>query len=198
MHKIFLFTFLLQTQYIYIFIHMQSNENISLVAIDPMLLPETKTMSYHLNSLHSPFCPVEFLRWCWGCYLSFDSEDINFHSLESYSKALHECKWFVNSKDETISDSDKFRRLITPQIDLPPNINGENAPVIIVTTSKADPLRDDGIDLLQTLKKKGGSGGAKSTNILHFDKRGSHVISLLFDKKGKERFFKAWNNAIWG
>ena len=84
--------------------------------MDPMLLPGTKTNSYHMYSKSALICPVEFLRWCWGAYLELRIDDdddgcknddkkkeslkneIDFHSLESYSTALDRCKWLKHKK----------------------------------------------------------------------------------------------------
>lgn len=196
----------------------------SIVCIDPFLIPQTNTNSYYMNSKCSPCCPVEFLRWCWGAYLglhsscssSFSNDDaddgntgdenhkIDFHSTESYLQALKNCTWIQNDS--------KFARLITPQLDLPQNITttGKNNidnnsslstsfPTIIVTTSQGDPLYDDGIDLVSKLKgmNKGGQFINDATNVLHFEGKGSHTLSLLLNSDLKNRFIEAWNNAIW-
>jgi hypothetical protein len=167
-------------------------------------------------------CPVEFLRWSWAAYLGLrcshdsskngssskcsNSGKIDFYSLEDYSKALNNSKWFLKNKEgeETTNDisSSNFNRLISPQVDLPVNLNSEDAPTIIVKTSKADPLRDDGIDFVQKLKQimngeEEGSTLPTTSNILHFEARGSHVVSILFDKEAREKLNKAWYDAFW-
>ena len=173
--------------------------------MDPMLLPETTTRSYHMNSKSSAMCPVGLMRWCWGSYLGLTppNKGINCCSLESYTQALKTCKWFK----ETI-EMKNFKRLIIPQFDLPRDLNRDNAPIVIVTTSKADPLRDDGLDLVQKIKsmhatttttttKGGGEGGSRKKKIYHFEGRGSHAFSLMFDTKERDRFLKCWHDAIW-
>ena len=177
-----------------------------------------------MNSKCSPCCPVEFLRWCWGAYLGLKSSSsstcsdadtdcgntgdenhqIDFHSKESYLQALKKCTW--------IQKDSKFARLITPQLDLPPNIttagtndvdtnssSSTSFPTIIVTTSKGDPLYDDGIELLSKLKglNNGGQSFNDAINVLHFEGNGSHTLSLLLNSDLKNRFIEAWNNAIW-
>ena len=64
-------------------------------------------------------------------------------------------------------------------------------PTIIVTTSKSDALRDDGVDLVNELKKGGGE------NIFHFEGKGSHVLSLSFDREVLHKFRKTWHDVIW-
>lgn len=149
-----------------------------------------------MNSI-SPFLPVESLRWLWGAYLKFDcrkyrkayNEEIDFNSFESYSTALSECKWM---RDECISKN--MRRLITPQIDLPTELCEENSPTLIITTSTADPLQDDGIDLLEKIKVM--NGGHLPSTVRHFDVKGSHAISLFFDQKVRKEFLRSWHCAI--
>ncbi len=171
---------------------------ISVAVNDPYLLPKTDTESYHMNKI-SPMCPVECLRWCWGAYLQFDcqqyrethNQEINFESLDSYSLALSQCKWMMGQDDT----SQKMRRLITPQLDLPSGIcRGDGAPTLIITTSRADPLLDDGIDLLQKLKDI--NGGELSSNVTHIMTKGSHASILLFDHKMRNEFLKLLHAAI--
>ena len=186
-----------------------------------MLLPAANSNSYYMNSKCAPCCPVDFLRWCWGTYLeleppststnddiddnyvvvSHEKEMIDFHSLENYTKALNGCKW-------TRKDS-KFNRLISPKVDLPPSLKDnndeprnidsnsgisphDNTPIIIIRTSKADALHDDGIDLVSTLVNH-----SYSQNLYHFDNTGSHIVSSIFDKEEEYQFLNAWSEAIW-
>jgi len=167
----------------------------SIISVDPMLLPQANTNSYHMNSRHSPFCPVEFLRWSWAAYLEFNPDEIEklfTLSPHSYEKALMSCKLFQHKEEG--SDENKqnlsLLRLITPQINLPPNLCDEKSLTVIVTTSKGDPLHDDGCDLVQKLINS-------SANVHHFDVKGSHVVSELFDKKNSEMVHKCWNDSIW-
>lgn len=169
----------------------------SIVGNDPMLLPQANTQSYYENSKCSPMCPVEFLYWCWGAYLEFDceryrkihSQDIDFKSFDSYNIALSQCKWMGTKCPANMN------RLISPQVDLPPNLFSTNAPAIIITSSTADPLRDDARDLVQKLQEK--NGGKMPANVSHFELTGSHAISLMFDNKNTERFLKKWHGVMW-
>ena len=159
-----------------------------------------------MNSKSSYHAPVEYLRWCWGAYLGLSLDDndknitdIDFHSLKSYTNALNKCKWFKQKDNEDKGRDDdnvnNFTRLITPQLDLPPNIHDCEVkekkkesdehntptlkpPIVIVSTSRADPLRDDGVDFVRKLKMVG-----SGENIVHFDVDGSHAFSMLCYKK---------------
>ena len=190
----------------------------SITLVDPFILPETKTNSYFMNSKSSYHCPVEWLHWCWGAYLglSLDGDDddhgVDFLSLESYSNALSKCKWVKHNdnkgKDRDDKIVDNFIRLIIPQFDLPPNIHDYETqkkeetsskqhlsalkpPMVIVVTSRADPLQDDGIDFVRKFKMGGGK------NIVHIDEDGSHAMSILCNINAKRRFIKAWHDVIW-
>ena len=171
---------------------------LSTLACDPMLLPETNTQSYHLNSSHSPFCPVEFLRWSWGAYLGFDckdyretcSEDIDFCSFDSYRTALSHSKWMVHN-----STTNRTRRLITPQTDIPTEFFNEGSPKLILTNSSACPLRCDSLDLIKNLMDH--NGEKLPANVFHFECFGSHTISLMLDRECREKILKTWHSAIW-
>ena len=69
---------------------------------------------------------------------------------------MSSCQSFAKDENNTnrkrTARAISLRRLVTPQIDLPPNLRDDIAPTILVTTSKGDPLRDDGIDLYKKLK----------------------------------------------
>lgn len=163
-----------------------------------MLLPHTNTQSYHLNSKHSPFCPVDFLRWAWGAYLGFDckkyretcSKDIDFCSFDSYTTAFSQSKWMVDNSD-TVS----MRRLITPQTDIPTEFFDEGSPQLILTSSSACPLRCDSLDLIQNLLYH--NDEKLPANVFHFEGFGSHCVSLMLDRKCREKILKTWHSTIW-
>lgn len=79
------------------------------------------------------------------------------------------------------------------QTDLPQNIGNDVAPIITITTSKADSLRDDGIDIFMKWKRAV-EGDTSTSKVLHFEGIGNHEISFLFDTKEQER---AWKDAFW-
>ena len=174
-----------------------------------MLLPHTDTQSCHLNSLSSSFCPATFLRWCWAAYLQLgvqgeakdgnDNDDegedkgsgcstkslispiISYDNVEEYKNILEKSPWFQQPYGIT--------RLFYPRINLPNNLNTERAPVIIVKTSTADVLRDDGLDLVKVLKAAG-------ANVQHFEMVGSHGISSWLGMIQME-MIDAWSKIIW-
>merc|ERR1711933_344020 len=130
---------------------------------DPMLNPNASSMSYYMNSYSSGV-----LRWFWRIYLKLDhmehktKEDNRYVSNEGAVKMsklpLNKSLW----------------RLIYPQSDLPHGLESNDL-MFIITTSTADPLHDDGVDLFQKLTKVG-------ANVTHVDARGSHCMSLKFRK----------------
>ena len=172
-----------------------------------------------MNSTSSYHCPVEYLRWSWGAYLGLSLDDgdngdnnVDIHSFKSYNKALNKCKWLKHNKgskgkDRDDDDTNNFIRLITPQMDLPPNIHDSEAtekeesskdhaaslkpPMVVVLTSRADPLHDDGTDFVRKFKMGGGK------NLVHLDVDGSHAMATMLSGKVKKRFIKAWHDVIW-
>jgi len=193
----------------------------SIVPLDPMLLPHADTLSYHLNSLSSSFCPALFVRWCWSAYLQLKVENevgddnndkmINFDNVDEYTQILEKSSWlkpYIKQKEKKRNTFDNnestnvnynsgrattteygLARLFYPRIDLPKKLNGEKAPVIIVKTSTADVLRDDGCDLVRALKAAG-------ANVIHFEMVGSHGISSWFGNNNNG-MIDTWSTIIW-
>ena len=171
----------------------------SIVANIPMFQPRSDSLLYHLNSKSSGTCPTEFVRWCWSAYLQLDEKktgDIDFYSSDGLKSALEKSKWskYMDSSSSERAPASCWR-LICPQVDLPPNLDNDNAPKIIVVTATADPLHDDGVDFVKSLRKE---YGKRSDKVLHIESGGSHVLSLMFDKKASEDYMAAWSMVMWG
>ncbi len=182
---------------------------ISILAIDPMLEPSTKTKSFYMNSVSSSFCPAKFVHWCWIAYLQEYSHRCNkddngnneehgsrhqqqqndhftkFGNVDEYIKFMQKRKWLrkplkktsrkeMDNDENELSPSSSLQRLFHPQIELPSKLNEKDAPVILVRSSKADTLRDDGVDFVSCLKNV-------NANIVHFEASGSHGISSIVD-----------------
>ena len=173
----------------------------------PMTQPRADSLSYHLNSKSSGACPVEFLRWCWSAYLQLDEKQdgsIDFYVEGAMQKALDSSVWSdlynSNSRDDDDNDDNDddnyngamFWRLICPQVDLP-SLEDDRVPKILIATATADPLHDDGVELVDGLKNKCKESSGK---IHHFDLKGSHVLSSVFDTKGKDAFILEWSKSF--
>lgn len=181
----------------------------SCVIIDPMLLPECNTTSAFMNKTADGSCPIEFIRWCWRCYLHIDEENSTMktttkvvardlrNDIMPHVIDIQNSKWMI--KDEL----KPFQRLFIPQVDIPPNITTDKeAPQIIIHTSTADVLRDDGLDLIACLQKHHENECESNNNNVPrnfscFEGNGSHVSSLDFDKETTARLIHAWYNAIY-
>ena len=163
--------------------------------MDPMLLPQANTKSYYLNSLTSSFCPANFVRWCWAAYLQVETyqieketavldDDFGSDNFLRNNCLLKDNLWFPANGVECRT------RLFYPKIELPNDLNVKEAPIIIVKTSTADVLRDDGLDLVEALRGVG-------ANVKHFECVGSHGFSMEVDSKARTQFNKFWYEIIW-
>merc|ERR1712038_841602 len=172
-----------------------------------MLLPECNTTSAFMNKTADGSCPIEFVRWCWQCYLRIGEENSTTkttskvgdlrNNIMSHVTYIQKSKWMT--KDEL----KPFQRLFTPQVDIPYSITiDKEAPQILIHTSTADVLRDDGLDLIACLQKHhekecGEGDNNIPGNLYCFEGNGSHVISLDFDKETTSKFIHAWYQAIY-
>ena len=152
---------------------------LSINANSPMFDPACNSDSYYLNSLSSGACPVEYLLWSWRAYLGTD------HGVENPSIVQEEPtdgprgrtnEHIWNDKSSRWRKTLKHRRLIEPYVDLPKGLDRKNAPLFLVSTNKADPLKDDGVRLVRALRKVG-------AQVRHVDAGGSHVAGNMFDRQ---------------
>eukprot|EP00557_Chaetoceros_sp_GSL56_P013642 CAMPEP_0176477804 /NCGR_PEP_ID=MMETSP0200_2-20121128/834_1 /TAXON_ID=947934 /ORGANISM="Chaetoceros sp., Strain GSL56" /LENGTH=483 /DNA_ID=CAMNT_0017873671 /DNA_START=129 /DNA_END=1581 /DNA_ORIENTATION=- len=147
----------------------------SIVPIDPMLDPTTQSLSFQLNSSRYLFNPARWLRWAWATYLGIDIDSkIDFSDGVQHESQINNSHW------------NKFFqkplwRLACPFVDVPTVRDDCDAPIIIVASSKADPLRGDAQLLVDKLIK------AKH-NVSLIEARGIHVMSRLFDKNANDKF----------
>ena len=81
--------------------------------------------------------------------------------------------------------------MINPAAQLPQGLDAADAPVILITTNRADPLHDEGVDLVEKLKKC-------SANVIHFDHKGSHTIGTTLNSAAMTELTKAWGDTIFG
>lgn len=157
--------------------------SLSIVALNPCLLPRCKTISVHMNSKSNLMCPSESLIWFWSAYLQLG--DFNDH--ESYIEELgkHELYQLGN-----VGSINPCLRLIYPQIDIPKALKLDTAPKIFVATGSADVLRDDGNDLVECLKDE-------KVNVTKYEFFGSHGLCVLLDFGEFGKFAKEWSEVVW-
>ena len=155
-----------------------------------MFNPAADSISYHMNSTSSGACPVEFLRWCWRSYLVLEQESdknnddevpiIGANEKPSNCQQWDKCPW----KQSTA------RRLIEPYVALPANLN--DAPKIVVGTNSADPLENDGIQLVDALR------AVDCKNVTWINAKGSHMFAFSFDAEAKKRMKEELASALLG
>ena len=179
--------------------HPQRSNIQSVIACCPMLSPATDTNLFYQNQSSSHACPVHFLRWCYRSYLNLPEPmepPSAVHTRDS-NNDLHTVLGRNSTRAEYYRtpwyQSPNFRRLIEPGIDVPFTLGtDEKIPHFIVTTNKADPLRDGGIQIIEALR------AVNESIVTHHDDFGSHWIGtrLNISKTGRcnaTRYFSIVN-----
>ena len=171
----------------------------SILADAPMIQPSANSLSYYLQSKSSGTGPVPFLRWCWSAYLQLDEnqdESVDFYATNGIHKALQKSnvwsKLYESGNGPKTTEAKAFWRLVCPASD-PPALEDQLSPNLFIITSTADPLHDDGVELVNKLREK----CKQPTNkIHHFDLRSSHAISSAVDPKNRAVFTKEWSKSF--
>jgi acetyl esterase/lipase len=152
----------------------------------PMLNPAANSLSYYLNQ-NSLFISVEWLRWCWRVYLGLSEPEVP-PSIDPSKKLTREDQLNLGSNHVAWENSSqrkgKYARLVNPMLDMPSQLNEAHAPRFLVTTNEGDPLRDDGLELVQKLRIEGAS-------LVHLAHKGSHWIGTSLDKKNFQELIQA-------
>lgn len=99
----------------------------------------------------------------------------------SNEQSWNNCRW----------KRSKLERLVNPAVALPFGLNQRQAPRFLVSTNQADPLYDDGCDLVDKLQQRGArvrhlqhTGSHWTGSQLHkgqFAEMAGAVVELLFD-----------------
>lgn len=168
----------------------------SVIACCPMLSPATDTISFYQNQSSSHACPVHFLRWCYRSYFNLPEPKELSTSDQGHSS---DDLFTVLGRNSTRSDyyrtpwyqSPNFRRLIEPAIDVPLTLGTDTTvPQFVITTNKADPLHDGGIQIIQALR------AVNESIVVHHDDFGSHWIGTRLDSVAYQKLVKATQDAI--
>jgi len=159
----------------------------SSLIVCPMLDPAANSQSHYING-DTSYVPSSWLRWCWRAYLAMphveetdESEETMYRGnrLDTNEHAWRNSSWSKGS----------LARFVNPTWDVPNGLNHPDAPVIILTTNEADPLRDDGILLAQELI----NSGARIDYMRH---SGSHWNGTAVDKKSYANLILNWSKLL--
>ena len=153
----------------------------------PMLDPRTGSTSYFLNSKSSRMASVEWLRWCWKSYLGLPDSNETASVLDS-EMTFEDRKKVGSNHDSWVASkwrATPYERLVNPVLNMPEKGWDDETvvPNILVVTHEADPLRDDGLALVEALQNK----GMTSPKLQHIHTNGSHFLGLLFEKQSVAR-----------
>lgn len=161
----------------------------------PMLNPASDTLSTYLNS-QSSYVPHQYHSWCWRAYLQLaDSKDTK--PIDESTATLDQ-RCAQNSNRTTWNESPykqqgkkSLERLIRPAVDLPSSsrLNGADAPMIILTSNRADLLYSEDQELAKQLQRLG-------ANMTYLDHKGSHTIGTLLDPAACRELVHAWGVAL--
>jgi acetyl esterase/lipase len=157
--------------------------------ICPMLNPAANTLSYYLNR-NALFISTEWLRWCWRCYLELHDpmEQGDLMQLETMKDRLNHGS-NIHAWDKSPYSKGVFARLVNPTFDMPTGLDKPEAPKFLVLTNEGDPLRDDGIDLVEKLKAVG-------ANLKHLEHSGSHWFGTALDKGSFKELVSTWKEML--
>jgi len=153
----------------------------------PFISPAADSMSYFMNSFSSPLVTIPWARWCWRAALEMDDiapvHEDDVVAAGSNRTAWNKSKWKQN---------EQWHKFMEPMAGIPPGLdNKENGIKFIVSVNKADPLYDEGNELMRKLKDAG-------ADVEYLEAMGSHSIGFAVDRKAMEELMEVWRAAIFG
>lgn len=155
----------------------------------PMLSPACDTLSCYLNS-KCAYSTLAFVRWSWRAFLELpETKDTK----PSEGEATLEETLAIGSNRTTWRESkwhgSSLQRLLTPIVDLPPGLDTDAAPRIVLTTNKGDPLYSEGSELAKKLEELG-------AHVLYLDHGGSHWAGTALHEETTTEFLCAWRDIM--
>lgn len=167
----------------------------SMMVGHPMLIPRSQlsaTSSVGIFPRPSLIDEGDML-WNWAAYLQIG----DYKDKTSYLEALMQHPLFRLGR---IGSINPLLRLVWPQVDIPTKdlvgVNQSSSsdtmapPRVFICTASADPLRNDGINLIDSLRDKG-------IKVDTFESHGDHGISFYSDRKWRKAFVEQWSSCIW-
>ena len=160
----------------------------------PMLNPRSHISVSSASTFRRPSVIHEGdMLWSWAAYLQIG----DYKDKATYLDALMHHPLF---RLGNIGSINPLLRLVWPQVDIPTkeltradhtsSSDAVVSPRVFICTASADPLRDDGINLIDTLRDKG-------IKVDTFESCGDHGISFYSDRKWRKEFVEQWSSCIW-
>lgn len=154
----------------------------------PMLNPAGESMSYYMNQ--TAFPGTSFLRWCWRAYLDFKAPENSNYTPRTTEEALRNESNHDTWEEWKQRHSLSLQRLVDPGCDLPPHLDGSDAPKFIIQLNKGDPMFDDGQNLADKLKED-------NANVTLLADKGLHCgVGGIHDKAGYKHILSTWSKAV--
>lgn len=158
----------------------------SALVMIPFLSPASDSMSYYMNGSSSIMVKIPWLRWCWCAALELqegmdDNESQDVLAIGSNRTAWNKSKW---------KENEQWRKFLEPLEGIPSGLDKkENTTKYIVAVNKADPLYDDGDELMKRLTLAG-------ADVDYIEAKGSHSIGYVVDRKGKSEMIESWRTGV--
>lgn len=147
----------------------------------PALDPKANSLSHYKNS-KSSIAP--WMIWTWRSYLSSKCKDEE-QDFTTNTYHVQKSAWMKNGGTS---------RLIYPTASVPPARNnekiGKNSIKFLIVTSLADPLHDEGVDLVNKIEEMG------YTQVKHFETMSGHATYLLCDRSMAQKIYCTWSSYI--
>jgi hypothetical protein len=83
----------------------------------------------------------------------------------------------------------QWHKFLEPMEGIPSGLANESASKYIVAVNKADPLHDEGNELMRRLKGEG-------ANVDYIEAMGSHAVGYEVDRKAMAKLMNVWRAAI--
>ena len=137
---------------------------------------------------------TKWLIWCWRSYLSSktttttNSNDDDDCKLDFSTNQIHVEAWMKHQQNN--NDNHNLFRFIYPTIGVPAGGGRNNNVKFIIVTSLADPLHDEGVELVNKMEQMG------YTELKHYETMSAHATYFWCDKSMTKRIFHEWANCI--
>ena len=157
----------------------------STLAMVPFLSPAGDSLSYYMNEYSTPLVTTSWLRWCWRAALEMDDISMNDEEKDAIVVGSNRTVWNKSKWKQ----NKQWHKFLEPMEGIPSGLSDESACKYIVAVNKADPLHDEGNELMRRLKDEG-------ANVDYIEAMGSHALGYEVDRKAMAKLMNAWRAAI--